>query len=221
MGDLTIKTPKPLLEVDGRPFLDILIERAASYGLRRFLLLTGYLGEAIADRYRTWGAERGLEIKCLFEPTPAGTAGALSFAAADLDDVFMLANGDTLFAVDLEALAGIPTSEGWLGKVALRRVADASRYGAVCLDGARVTSFCASVEAEPALINGGVYVLRREILGWITQPPCFLETQVFPAIVATGQLFAQEFDSYFIDIGIPEDLARARREIPVHLSRRE
>lgn len=219
LGDLTKETPKPLLEVAGRPFLDILIENAASHGLRRFLLLAGHLGGVVAERYATWGAARGLKIECLVEAAPAGTAGALRFAKDHLDEVFLLANGDTLFAVDPSLLAETPANAGWRGKLALRRVADGSRYGNIRLDGSRVVSFGGPATPAPALVNGGVYILRREILDDVLQTPCSLEADVFPAAAVRGELFAREFDSYFVDIGVPEDLARARDEIPQLLAR--
>src|SRR4051794_20879097 len=86
LGTHTAETPKPLLEVAGRPFLDHLIDNAARFGIDRFILLGGYHGSKLVDHYRG----RGPEIEVIVEPEAAGTAGALRFAAERLDPVFFM-----------------------------------------------------------------------------------------------------------------------------------
>jgi HAD superfamily hydrolase (TIGR01662 family) len=66
----------------------------------------------------------------------------------------------------------------------------------------------------PGVINGGIYVLKREILDLIHDLPCSLEQDVFPALVERGQIRGREFDGYFLDIGLPETLERGHLELP-------
>ena len=94
---------------------------------------------------------------------------------------------------------------------------DGRRYGTVEVDGARVMRFA---EKNPdasgaALINAGVYVLTRAILQRIEHLPCSIESDVFPMLASEGRMFGLEGRGYFIDIGLPETLARARAELPV------
>jgi hypothetical protein len=94
LGGLTANTPKPLLELaPGLRFLDVLIEGAARQGFNDIILLAGHLGEQVVELYdgRTF---RGARISVIREPEPAGTGGALRFAADRLAPFFMLANGD-------------------------------------------------------------------------------------------------------------------------------
>ncbi|CAA7618409.1 nucleotidyltransferase family protein [Magnetospirillum sp. UT-4] len=215
LGALTDAVPKPLLEVGGRPFLDILIERAAARGAREVLLLCGYLADQFRDRYhgRVIG---GARVACVAEPAPLGTGGALVAARDHLHPSFVLANGDSLFDCDAGALAELPAGPGCLGRIALRPLADTGRSGVVELEGTRITRFAQRGEAgRPGLINGGVYVLERRIVERVGALPCSLEADIFPALAAEGCLHGMVFDGFFIDIGVPEDLARAQTLVPV------
>jgi D-glycero-D-manno-heptose 1,7-bisphosphate phosphatase len=218
LGAVTANTPKPAVEVAGRPFLDYLVENAARFGFTDILLLTGHLGEMIAERY-DGKTVRGARIRCVREPEAAGTAGALLNARDVLDERFLLCNGDSFFDINLLALAALPMEGPWMGKLALRHMADAGRYGAVKLDGARITGFSEKAGAASGLINGGIYVLNRAILDEIENLPCSIESDIFPKLAARGLLFGMPAEGYFIDIGIPTDLARVQTELPRHLTR--
>ncbi len=220
LGTRTSATPKPLLEVGGKPFLDHLIENTARYGIRDVVLLAGHFGDQAEARYRDWGQARGLSIRCIIEPSEAGTGGALLHAREFLDDEFLLFNGDSLFDINLLDLSLIDVGPDGLAKMALREVEDASRYGGVTLSGTAVTQMVERAQAGPGLINGGVYVLRKSLLDYVTKSPCSIERDVFPVLAGQGKLFGRSYRNYFIDIGIPADLERARSELPRHLKRR-
>jgi D-glycero-D-manno-heptose 1,7-bisphosphate phosphatase len=212
LGALTERTPKPLLPVRGRPFLDHLIERAVGQGADEILLIAGYLGEQIQARYD--GARQGnTRLAVIVEAEPTGTGGALRVAASALRPHFMLANGDTYFAVPLGELMR-PCDK--LVRLALRRVDDAGRYGAITLgpDGT-VTAFAERRAGGAGLINGGIYRVDRQVLARIAPAgPCSLERHVFPKLAAEGLIEGQVLDGAFIDIGVPEDLARAEVVVP-------
>ena len=214
LGALTQATPKPLLEIaPGVRFLDVVLEEAARKGFTDLLLLAGHLGEQVEAAYagRSFGAAR---VRVLREPEPMGTGGALGFAAAALDPWFVMGNGDSLFDINLRALAA--PGEGFDGRVALREVPDPARYGAVRLEGARITAFLEK-RADlpgPALINGGLYLLRREAALARIAGPCSIEADVFPALAAAGRLHGQRFEGYFLDMGLPDTYAQACAEIP-------
>ena len=215
LGRLTARMPKPLLEVGGRPFLDYLIWHFSRHGLTDILLLAGHYGEKIEAHYRD-NPIQGADISVLVEPEPMGTAGALKFARDRLCETFILANGDSYFDFNVLALLDGTSDRNWLGKLALRRVDDAGRFGSVQLsDDGRITSFQEKRGSvgDAALINGGIYLLRREIISLVEKMPCSLETDVFPRLAAEGKLLGQEFSGYFIDIGIPESFQRAQEEV--------
>ncbi len=215
LKDHTRATPKPLLDVGGRPFLDYLLDEAARQSFGEIVLLAGHFGDQVRNLYdgRHW---RGAKIRVLCEPEPLGTGGALRFALPHLAEQFLLANGDSFFDINLRALSTALPQGG--AAMALRNVAG-DRYGRVRLEGDRVLSFHAPEEGVNGPINAGVYALSRAVVEAIPAGKISLEGEIFPALAAGGGIRGREFGGYFIDIGIPEDLARAQTELPRRVRR--
>jgi dTDP-glucose pyrophosphorylase/histidinol phosphatase-like enzyme len=216
LGAITQTIPKPMLPIAGdRPFLDYLIEMIERHGYRDILLLGGYLVDVLETAYD--GRRIGnATIRVLREPAPLGTAGALTIARESLDPRFLMMNGDAFFDINLRALEQVSQRDGAMATLALRSVADAARYGRVIEEYGSVVAFLEKDLSRPGpgVINGGVYVLKREILDLIKELPCSLEQDVFPALVERGQIRGREFDGYFLDIGLPETLERGHLELP-------
>jgi len=216
LGALTATTPKPLLPVGKQPFLDILLETAGRAGIKRIVLLAGFMAERIAEYAVATPVKQhfDLSIEVAVEPYAAGTGGALWHARERLDEVFYLLNGDSWFDVSLQALGErLLADEKAVGAVALRQVADASRYGTVALAGDHISAFAERpAQPGPGLISGGVYAFRRLLCEHLRET-CSLERDVLPSLAAADTLRGGVFDGYFIDIGVPEDLMRARQEL--------
>jgi D,D-heptose 1,7-bisphosphate phosphatase len=217
LGALTAELPKPLLPVDEAPFLDLLLFELGRHGIRRILLLGGFAAARIAEYVATTPqkARFGLAVEVAVEPGPAGTGGALWYARNRLAESFFLLNGDSWFDVNfLDLAARLAQEPAALGVIALRQLPDAARYGAVNLSGDRIVAFAERpTGGGPGLVSGGVYALRRAAVDRVG-PQSSLEAELFPELAAEGRLRGVVFDRYFVDIGMPEDLARARREIP-------
>ncbi len=217
LGELTADLPKPLLAVDEAPFLDLLLFELGRHGIRRILLLAGFGAARIADYAATTPLKTrfGLAVEVAVEPAPAGTGGALWHASHLLDDAFVLLNGDSWFDINLLDLAArLAHDPSALGVLALRRLPDAARYGAATLAGDRIVGFAERpAGGGPGLVSGGVYALRRAIVDRLG-PRASLEAETFPALATAGHLRGFVFERYFVDIGVPEALARARQEIP-------
>lgn len=212
LGALTAETPKPLLPVGGQPFLHSVFDYAAACGATELVLLAGYRAEKVVGPYdgTLW---QGIPVRCVVEPEPLGTGGALRFAAAFLRDQWTLVNGDSLFLVDPDCLDHPGTD--WEVSMALKVLPDTARSGVVTLEAGRVTGFRPRGDGGPGLMNAGVYRMRRPVLERIPQAgPCSLEADVFPRLAEAGVLRGTVGDGYFIDIGIPEDYQRSQQEVP-------
>jgi D,D-heptose 1,7-bisphosphate phosphatase len=219
LGAATDQCPKPLVNVGGRPFLDYLIADLVRHGFTDILLLAGYLAEQLQE-LEARASSLGCRIRCIVEPSPAGTAGALLHAREHLAERFLLLNGDSLFAINyLDLCVRVSDQREPVGVVALRRMADTGRYGRVELSGGAITQFAENGVSAPGLINGGIYWLRRSVLDWIEAVPASLERDVLPRLAKAGLLAGRSYDGFFIDIGIPDDLARAQTLIPEQMRR--
>ncbi len=213
LGPLTVETPKPILSVGDRPFLDYLLDEASRYGFSRALLLCGYRSDDIRNAYEG-RLVRGMKVETAVEPTPAGTAGALLQAAHRLDDVFFLVNGDSLYDCNWLALCpSAPAAPKWQARMTLAGGIDGARYGRVELEGGSVRAFIPAGQSERP-INAGIYLVRKTILEAIRTSPCSLERDVLPELAAKGLLEGRIHHGPFIDIGIPDDFARAQRFVP-------
>jgi D-glycero-D-manno-heptose 1,7-bisphosphate phosphatase len=203
LGTLTAETPKPLLPVDGNPFLDVLLFELGRHGIARILLLAGFAAHKVREYALTTPlrAQFGLNLEVLVEPLRAGTGGALWHARDRLDDTFLVLNGDSWFDINLLELARHADDPSATAVIAVRHLADASRFR--------------ERPAHPGegFMSGGVYACQRALVDGLA-PVCSLETDVFPLLARHGKLLAIPFDGYFIDIGVPDSFARAQREIP-------
>ncbi|HEY4172156.1 MAG TPA: sugar phosphate nucleotidyltransferase [Rhodopila sp.] len=223
LGQLTATTPKPLLTCGDRPFLAWLLREFMRYGVDDFLLLTGYLPEVVQAALPAIAASlpRQVRITCSTEPVRAGTGGALYHARDHLAERFLLCNGDSMLDGNLaRLLANAATDPDTItGRIMLRRLDDASRYGVVECQGDHVTAFQERPQpGSPGTINAGIYLLNRSVLDDIG-PVCSLERDVLPTLATRGSLRGTIRDGYFIDIGIQSDLERAQTELPARLHR--
>jgi D-glycero-D-manno-heptose 1,7-bisphosphate phosphatase len=224
LGALTATTPKPILPCGGHPFLYWLMREFVRYGVTDFLLLTGHLSAEIERAAQEIQAAlpRPVTIVLSEEPIRAGTGGAVFHAADRLHDRFLLCNGDSLFDCNLANLLAQAADDGpdIAGRIVLRHLEDASRFGVVDLQGDRVTAFRERPPPGTAgTINGGVYLFNRTLLDHL-RPACSLEADVMPSLAAAGTLRGTLGEGYFRDIGIPDDFARAQTEIPTLLHRK-
>lgn len=238
LGTLTATTPKPLLPIAGRPFVEHLIQEISRYGFERVTLLAGRFGEQLHNNYHGRKLS-GLAIDVLVEPSMMGTGGALAYAAAQgkLEPQFLLMNGDSWIDIDIGYVVrqwqtAKRQDDGLRAQLLLKSVSDTARYGAVTFAGGKVTAFrekSPESVGPPGLINAGVYVLDRGALVTLpTDRASSLESELLPGLVSGGVvsgLVAPE-GSYFIDIGLPEtyreaaaDLIRRRRRPALFLDR--
>jgi D-glycero-D-manno-heptose 1,7-bisphosphate phosphatase len=217
LGERTRTTPKPMLPVGGRPFLDTLIDEIARYdAFEEILLLAGHRAESIQARYS--GTVRGrARLKVSLEQAPLGTAGALVHARELLHERFLLLNGDSFFDFNILDLVSRANSD--LVHMALRADVAGDRFGRVVLDRDRVRSFIAPGRGATGPVNAGIYVIDRSIIGGIDRLPASLEQDIFPALAAEGAMGGTAYRGYFIDIGIPEDFARADADLNQRLRR--
>lgn len=222
LGALTADTPKPLLDCGGRPFLAWVLRELVRFGIEEVVLLAGYRSDRVESFVAGLPARvpKPLTCKISVEPAPAGTGGALWHARHLLDDAFLLINGDSWFDTNLARFFATASSAPWAtGSVLLRSMDECARYGTAEVQDGRIVGFREKAAlAGPGLISTGIYVFGRSVIERLA-PVCSLEKDVLPALAGEGRLAASVLDGFFIDIGVPDDYARAGRDLPARLIR--
>jgi NDP-sugar pyrophosphorylase family protein len=205
-------TPKALATVGDRAFLELLIRQLKYQGFRRLVMCTGFLAHQIEDKFGD-GTTLGVAIEYSREQHPLGTAGAVKLAQSHLERAsqFIVMNGDSFLETDFDALIRLHRGHDGLASITVFQVADTNRYGTVQIAARnRVIGFTEkSGPNVPGLVNAGVYIFNSEIFEYIPDGPASLERDVFPRILGRG-VYALEQHGLFIDIGTPEDYARAQ-----------
>jgi D-glycero-alpha-D-manno-heptose 1-phosphate guanylyltransferase len=205
-------TPKPLARVGKMPFLELLVRQLRSQGIRRIVMCTGHLASQIEQEFGD-GSKWDVAIDYSRESQPLGTAGAVKLAEGYLKHAsnFLVMNGDSFLELDLRQFIQFHREHGGLVSMAVRKVPDTARYGTVHTNANhRVVGFSEKTGATvPGIINGGVYVFNRAVLDQVPQSPASFEKDVFPRVLEQG-VYALEQYGMFIDIGTPEDYARAQ-----------
>jgi NDP-sugar pyrophosphorylase family protein len=204
-------TPKILAPIHGRPYLDLLIEWLARYGVRRIVLGLGHGAQAVASHLEG-AVKRDLVVDVSVESAPLGTAGAIRLARPKLrSDPVLVMNGDGIVECNLDDLAAFHSRSGCAATMVVSRVEDAKRYGQVRVRDERIDAF---IEKDPqatgaALVNAGVYLFSREALDRIAEGDAVsLENDVF-ARMPPGSIAAFVSDGRFLDIGTPDSLREA------------
>jgi len=203
--------PKAMAPVADNPFLYYLLESLNEAGFRHIILAVGYKHEVIENWLANYHTP--MRISIVVEEEPLGTGGAtkLSLSQAEGQDVFVL-NGDTFFSVDYSFMLSYHHEMDTEATLALKEMRPVTRYGLVELHkDSRIAQFREKQYCDSGLINGGVYLLRKNAL--TDYPDKFsLEKDYFEKIVKSRQLAGFPSDRYFIDIGVPEDYEQVQKD---------
>ncbi|MEI9900588.1 MAG: nucleotidyltransferase family protein [Hyphomicrobium sp.] len=209
LGSLTRDTPKPMVPVAGVPYLEHQLRIIGEQGIRRIVLLTGYLGEQIEEYFGT-GKRLGLDIRYSRETTPLGTGGALRLAAPLLDDEFLLLYGDSYLPIQYaDVLGSLRRSSIGATVIYDNTQADTMVLNNIAIDDeGRVTRYRKDGnEGELRYVEAGVHALRKSVLRYFpANPVVSLENDIFPKLIEDGRLHCHITDQRFYDIGTPERL---------------
>lgn len=206
---LTYHTPKSLVPVLNRPFLEHVLLQLKKHGVDEVILALSHLAPPVEACFGG-GSRLGLKISYVLEKSALGTAGAIKNAAELISDSFFVLNGDIFSDMDFSAMLAFHRQNKAKATIALAPVDNPTHYGLIETEAdGKVTRFLEKPRPEEVttnMINAGTYVLEPGVLDMI--PPdveCSVERQTFPSMLAAGErVYAFPSDGYWIDIGNPE-----------------
>ena len=214
MRPWTETVPKPMLPVGNKPFLQHQLELLVRHGVFNIVLLVAYLGQQI-EQFFGDGAKFGCRLAYSFEPSLLGTGGALKNAETLLAPSFLLLNGDTYLdlpyrdfarnfsAGNVAAIVAAYQPNSHDARVPADRVA-----GNLAIDSTgKVLAYRKKQAQGLTHVDAGVIALRKAILDRIPVGVVYsLEEDVFPGLIAAGQMRAWITQEPFYDMGSPEGL---------------
>jgi NDP-sugar pyrophosphorylase family protein len=222
MRPITETIPKPMITVAGKPFLQHQLELLSGAGIVRALLLVAYLGEQIQEYFGD-GTKFGCKVSYSFEASPLGTGGALKNAEEQLQDRFVLVNGDTYLAIDYRALVKQFAKTNCSALiVAYKRPTTISKEIPTSIlpnnlgvnSHGLVTAYRKRNPEGLSHIDAGVIVLKKEILaGLRAGQKCSLEEEIYPSLIARGEMRAWVTHEPFYDMGSPSGLAALEEKL--------
>lgn len=203
--------PKPLAEIEGRAFLDILLQNVFEQGATRVILAVGHMKEKIMERYAN-----DSRISFSTEDVPLGTGGALLRAMERVNaEHCIVMNGDAYCDVDINTLYREHITRGALASLVLAQMDDISDYGSVRVDErGKILAFHEKLlEKRAGLINAGIYAIDTRIKNYMPERENFsLERDVFPIII--NQLcYGHVIRGEVLDIGTPERYDVAKKKL--------
>lgn len=214
--------PKPMAEVQGKPFLAYQIEQLREQGFTEPVLCVGHLASQILEYFGA-GWRWGVRIRYAVETDLLGTAGAIRNACHFIDGTFLVLNGDSYLEMDFRDLVAChehhrSIDRQMLGTIAAVRMEDGDAYGRLELDEqGRVLRFHEKASSEGGWVNGGVYVLEPDVLRCIPAGRAVsLERDTFPKVLNRGwHLFSYPVEGFFVDIGTPRGYQRFQHYVEV------
>ncbi|EAL5903373.1 D-glycero-D-manno-heptose 1-phosphate guanosyltransferase [Campylobacter lari] len=200
--------PKPMAPINGKPFLAFVLEYLKKQRITEVVLSVSYKYELIQEFFKD--EFKGIKIHYNIEKELLGTGGAIKDALKLIQNQAYVLNGDTIFDIDLKKLV---LNDSKIC-IALKQMQNFDRYGTVNVDDhGIVTSFEEKIFKKQGLINGGVYLLKKDIFKDFDLKKKFSFEEFLQVNYKILKIQTQFFDDYFVDIGIPEDYRRFNNDI--------
>ncbi len=215
---LTCNTPKPMIPIVNKPFIEHMLERLRDQGIDEAILAVQYL----ADRFRDSlgdGSRLGIKVHIVEEPEARGTAGAVKNVEHMLDSSTYVFNGDVMTDLDLRAMLAFHRERQSKLTIALTPVEDPTAYGLVeTIDAGQISRFLEKPRPEEIttnMINAGTYIIEPEVLRYAPRDQFYMfERGLFPTMLQEHEpMFGYLSHAYWTDIGKPQTYLEVHHDI--------
>lgn len=204
---MTLTTPKPLLQIEGKAIIDYNIEALAAVGIDNITVTTRYLAQQLFDHFAEPVA--GVQVKCVLEDQPLGTIGSAALADIPAEGNTIVMNSDLLTTINFEELYLKHRDSGAEATIAVIPYQVSVPYAILTLDNDRVTGI-AEKPAYSYYANAGIYIFNNKLLRALPLDRRTDATDLVEQIIARGGHVAYyPIKGTWIDVGSPVDFRQA------------
>lgn len=204
---MTLTTPKPLLQIEGKAIIDYNIEALAAVGIDNITVTTRYLAEQLFDHFATPVA--GVQVKCVLEDQPLGTIGSAALADIPTEGNTIVMNSDLLTTINFEELYLKHRDSGAEATIAVIPYQVSVPYAILTLDNDRVTGI-AEKPSYSYYANAGIYIFNNRLLRALPLDRRTDATDLVEQIITRGGHVAYyPIKGTWIDVGSPVDFRQA------------
>ena len=205
---ITNDCPKPMLPINNKPILEIILEQCINSGIRNFYISVHYLAEKIINHFGN-GSKWDVNIEYIKEDIPLGTAGALKLIPKNLSHPLILINGDVLTKTNFQNVLKYHITNEAEITICAREQILSSAYGVIEVDGIKLKSMIEKPSFRQ-LVNAGIYVLNPSVLELIKQKKYIdMPELIMSCKEKKGNIIVYPVHEYWLDIGKPEALKKA------------
>ena len=202
--------PKPLLPIGEKAVLEIQIERLKKYGFDEIILATNYKSEYIKNFFGD-GSRYGVKLKISQEEKPLGTAGPIKLLKDELNEPFIVMNGDILSLINFNKFYDFAVSKQISPLIlSIKKEITPFAFGNIFFEGDVVTN----IQEKPDIVTyvlAGIYVMKPEILDYIPDNQYFgMDTLIKTLLHKQIEVCKYEMSEYWLDIGRLEDYDKAQ-----------
>jgi len=206
LGELTLESPKGMLNVEGKPFLQYQIELLKLQGVTNIVFCIAHLGHFIEDFFKD-GRDFGVRITYSREPDRLlGTGGCVKYAEALLLDTFMVMYGDTYLRLNYSNVWAAQGKHPEDGLMVVYRNENKYDRSNLRVENGFVTDYSYQHSGEFVYIDHGLSVLRKDSLKDFRRGENFGLQEVFLKLIKAGKLRAYEAEERFYEVGSFEGL---------------
>lgn len=211
LGQLTSNCPKPMLQIGGKPVLEIIVNNLKEHGFVDFIFCVNYKADMIIEHFGD-GTSLGVKIRYVHESKRMGTAGALTLLPEEISSPLLVMNGDIVTKVNFSGLMDFHREHKAAATMAVRKYDFQIPFGVVKTVEGKITE----IEEKPShsfLVSAGIYVVNKECMKFLPNGEYFDMPHFFEAMIKSGDVTqAFPIHEYWLDIGREDDLLKAQQE---------
>ena len=208
----TYVIPKPLMPIGELPIIEIILKQLKNNGFNDIIISTGYKENLIRMFLNGADKKHNLNIKYSHEDKPLGTVGSLSLIKDELNEDFILMNGDTLCTVNYNELMKYHKKSGNIATITLHKKEIKINFGVVKLDNVSIIDYIEK-PTHTYFVSIGVYVFKPDVLKYIPDGKLDFPDLIKILIRNNEKVGGYIFDDYWQDIGRQEDYMKANEDI--------